>query len=322
MSKNIIAWLVISLLFVVGAPDLFAQKYPNHPITLVIPVPPGDNIDISGRMAAEELSRLLNVPVIPLNKPGASMLIGTDFVAKSKKDGYTIILTNLSGLIQSKVLEPEVVPFDPFNDITPLGSYWASIFLIGVSGKSPYKNLKELIEYQKKNPAPISCGCTGIKSSLGLNVLLFELITGVKMTPVPFTGQPEVTTALLGGHTEAASVSISIAGSHLKSGAIRGTVISAHSAEFPELPTLKELGYKQNLLAGWPNFFVTAGVPKEVLDTLVPAFEKVAKNPAISSKLANLGMPMDYLPPDKVMARMHEEYKTVEELGKRFGMLK
>jgi tripartite-type tricarboxylate transporter receptor subunit TctC len=322
MFRKIMTSVAMALLLLVSVPELFAQKYPHRPITLVIPVIPGDNIDISGRMAAEELSKLLNVPVIPLNKPGASMLLGTDFVAKSKKDGYTIALTNLSGLIQSKILEPEVVPFDPVKDLTPLGSYWASIFLFGVPGKAPYKSYKELLEYQKKNPTPISCGCTGIKSSLGLNVLLLDLITGVKITPVPFQGQPEVATALLGGHTEAASVSISVAAGHMKSGAIKGLVISAHSAEFPDIPTLKELGYKQNLLAGWPNFFVPSGVPKEVIDTLVPAIEKVAKNTAISSKLANLGMPMDYLPPDRVLVRMHEEFKTVEELGKKFGMVK
>ena len=320
MIKRIMVCVVVLLLL--GAPELYAQKYPTHPITLVIPVPPGDNLDVSGRLAAEDLSKSLNVPVIPLNKPGASMLIGTDFVAKSKKDGHTLVLTNLSGLIQSKALEPEIVPFDPFKDLTPLGSYWASVFLIAVSGNAPYKTLNELIEYQKKNPAAIRCACTGVKSSLGLNVQLFQIMTGVKMTSVPFQGQPEVITALLGGHTEAASVSVSIAGSHLKSGAVRGIVISHRTSDFPDIPTLKDLGYKQNLLVGWPNFFAPAGTPKHIIETLVPAIEKVAKNPAISSKLAGLGMPMDYLPPDKVTARMHEEYRTVEEIGKRFGMVK
>jgi len=322
MIKNIITSMVIALVLLVGATDLFAQKYPSRPITLVIPSLAGDNLDMSGRLAAEELSKSLGVPIIPLNKVGASMLIGTDFVAKSKKDGYTILITSLSGLIQSKVLEPETVPFDLFKDLTPLGSYWASIFLIGVSGNAPYKNLRELLEYQKKNPASIRCGCTGVKSALGLNVELFQILTVVKITSVPFKGASESITALLGGHTEAASTSISLLSSHLKSGAIRGITVSSHSPEFPDIPTLRELGYKQNLLAGWPNFFAPSGIPPQVNQTLVSAIEKMVQNPTIISKLANLGMPMAYLPPEKVTARMREEYKTVEELGKSFGMVK
>jgi tripartite-type tricarboxylate transporter receptor subunit TctC len=306
----------------VGVGELSAQKYPSRPITLVIPTIPGDNLDMSGRLAADELSKLLGVPVIPLNKAGASMLIGTDFAAKSKKDGYTILIVNLAGVIQAKVLEPEIVPFDPFKDLTPLGSYWASIFLIAISGNAPYKNIKELLEYQKKNPAPFRCGTAGPKGASGLNADLLQIVTGVKVTSVPFKGGSETVTALLGGHTEAASSSVSLLGAHLKSGAMRGIAISSHSPDFPDIPTLKELGYKQNLLAGWPNFFAPAGIPKEVNQTLVSAIEKMVKNPGIISKLANLDMPMEYLPPDKVLARMHEEYGIVQELGKRFGMVK
>ena len=322
MSKKIIAVVLPALLLFVGVPDLLAQKYPSRPITLVIPTIPGDNLDMSGRLAAEELSRQLKVPVVALNKAGASMLIGTDFAAKSKKDGYTILIVNLAGIIQSKVLEPEVVLFDPFKDLTPLGSYWASIFLIAVSGKAPYKNLKELLEYQKKNPAPVRCGVAGAKGASGLNAELIQIVTGLKMTSVPFKGGSESVTALLGGHTEAASSSVSLLGPHMKSGAMRGIAISSHSPDFPDIPTLKELGYKQNLLAGWPNFLAPSGIPPQVNETLVSAVEKMVKNPAIVSKLANLGMPMEYLPPDKVLERMHEEYKTVQELGKRFGMVK
>ncbi len=322
MLKKIFTFVMAALFLLGGVTEILAERYPSRPITLVIPIPPADNLDMSGRLAAEELSKSLKVPVITLNKPGASMIIGTDFVAKSKKDGYTILIVNLAGIIQAKVLEPEIVPFDPFKDFTPLGSYWASTFLIGVSGKAPYKTLKGLLEYQKKNPAPISCGSAGAKGASGLNVELMKIVTGVKMTSVPFKGGSEGITALLGGHTEAVSSSVSLMAPHLKSGAIRGIAISSKNTDFPDIPTLKELGYKQNLLAGWPNFFAPAGIPAPVVKTLVSAIEKMTKSPVVTSKLANLGMPMAYLSPAQVAARMHEEYGTVEEIGKKFGLVK
>ena len=103
-----------------GASELFAQKYPDRPITLVIPMAPGDGLDIAGRLMAEELSKLLKVPIVPLNKPGATATLGTDMVVKAKKDGYTILLTNSASIINAKVLQPEIVPYDPFKDLTPL----------------------------------------------------------------------------------------------------------------------------------------------------------------------------------------------------------
>ena len=322
MLKKSFTFVLAALLLFGGVRELLAERYFNRPVTLVVPTIPSDNLDMSGRLAAEELSKLLGVPVITLNKPGASMIIGTDFVAKSKKDGYTILIVNLAGIIQAKILEPEIVPFDPFKDLSPLGSYWASTFLIGVSGNAPYNSLKELLEYQKKNPDPLRCGSAGVKGASGLNVELIKILTGVNMISVPFKGGSESITAILGGHTEAVSSSISLLGSHLKSGAVRGIAISSKNNEFPDIPTLKQLGYKQNLLAGWPNFFAPAGVPAPVLKTLVAAVEKMTRNPAISSRLGNLGMPMEYLPPDKVLSRMQEEKKIVEEIGKKFRMVK
>ena len=118
--KCLLIVLVMALLLSI-APQLYAQKYPNQPITLVIPLAPGDAGDVAGRTMAEEMSRLLKVPVVVQNKPGGGLTIGTDLVAKAKKDGYTIALTGNTPLIAGRIINPETVPYDSFKDLTPLG---------------------------------------------------------------------------------------------------------------------------------------------------------------------------------------------------------
>lgn len=321
LKKISILLMAIAFLFC-SASDLLAQKYPDRPITLIIPMAPGDGLDIAGRLMGEELSKLLKVPIVPLNKPGATATLGTDTVVKAKKDGYTILLTNSASIVNAKVLQPEIVPYDPFKDLTLLGmsTVWPMVFVI--RSNAPYKNLKELVEFIKKNPEKIRCGTAGFKSISDFNVELFKMLTGIEMTAVPFKGASPSVTALVGGHVEVGSLTITPYLGQIRSGEVKAIVTSKSFPEFPDIPTLKQLGYRQDLIDVWSAFFAPAGVPVEVTETLVPAVEKVVRDPAIYSKLAELGMYQEHLPPDKLLAKMQEEYKTVEEVAKRYGMMK
>jgi len=320
MKKKISLFLIIFVIVILNYTITFAQKYPDKPITLVIPMAPGDGLDIAGRMMADELSKILKVPIVPLNKPGATATLGTDMVVKAKKDGYTILLTNSASIVNAKVLQPEIVPYDPFIDLTPLGmsTVWPMVFVIRTD--APYKNLNELIEYIKKNPSKVRFGTAGFKSISDFNVELFKVLTGLEITTVPFKGATPSATALIGGHVEVGSLTITPYLSHIKSGKVKPIVISKKFPEFPEIPTLKELGYKEDLIDVWSAFFAPAGVPSEVTETLIPAIEKVVKNPEISSKLIPLGMYQEYLPPNELLIKMKKEYKLVDEVAKRYGM--
>lgn len=323
MLKKISVFVVTVALFLGCGSQLFAQKYPDHAITLVLPMAPGDALDICGRLAAEELSKLLKVPVIPVNKPGASATVGTDFVAKAKKDGYTILSTNSAALINSKILQPEIVPYDPFKDLAPLALYNNGVFALAVRSDAPYKSVKEVVEYAKANPGKLRCGTAGVNSISDFNVGLFKMLNGIEITAVPFKGAAPGVTALLGGqHIEIYSTSVTALLPHLRSGELKAIAISHHFPEIPDIPTLVQLGYKQNLLVVWNGFYAPAGIPNQVTETLVPAFEKVVRDPTLSSKLAALGMFTEYLSPEKLLARMQEEYKTIEEIAKKFGMMK
>lgn len=308
--------------FLVSATHLHAQSYPNQAINLVIPLAPGDATDIAGRTMGEELSKLLKVPVVAVNRPGGGMTIGTDSVVKAKKDGYTILLTTSPALVSNRILNPETASYDPLKDLTPLGLSTRTPILLAVRQDAPYKNFGELVEFGKKNPAKVRVGTVGPGSAGHLNVEMINSLTGAGLTMVPFKGGAPGITAILGGHVEGAAFSLGALSSHLKSGALRGMVISSHFPDHPEIPTLLQLGYRQNLIGVWFGFFAPAGVPAEVTKVLVPAIEKAVKEPAVASKLASLGIVQDYQSPEKLVAEIREEHKIVEEIAKKAGLVK
>jgi len=316
---RVLAVVMTGLLFSGAAAS--AQGYPNRAINLVLPFAPGDE-DLTGRVMGEELAKLLKVPVVPANRPGAGATIGTDNVVKAKNDGYTILLAPSAALISSRILNPETVPYDPFKDLTPLGLATRSPLIFVVRNDSPFKTFAEMIEFSKKNPGKLRAGTFGAGSLGHFAVEIVNSLTGAGITMVPFKGAAPAVTAVLGGHVETAVPAIGTVTNHLRSGAMRGLVISQKFPEFPGVPTLAQLGYRQNILEVWWAFFAPAGVPAEVTAALVPAIEKVAKNPAVSGKLAALGIVQDYVPPNRLVADMREEYKLMEGIAKKAGLVK
>ena len=321
MLRCIIGLLSIASLFF-SAPYVHAQSYPNQAINLVIPLAPGDAADVASRTMGEELSKLLKVPIVVVNRPGGGMTIGTDSVVKAKKDGYTILLTTNAALVSNRIINPETASYDPLKDLTPLGLSTRTPILIAVRQDAPYKSFGELVEFTKKNPGKVRVGTVGPGSAGHLSVEIINSLTGAELTMVPFKGGAPGITAILGGHVEGVAFSLGALSSHLKSGALRGLVISSRVPDRPEIPTLPQLGYRQNLLGVWFGFFAPAGVPAEVTKVLVPAIEKAVKEPAVAAKLANLGIVQDYQPPDKLVDEIREEQKTVQEIAKKTGLIK
>ena len=320
MKRLLILLFAVSVLSI--APQLYAQNYPNQAITVVIPLAPGDAGDVAGRTMAEEMSTLLKVPVVVQNKPGGGLTIGTDLVAKAKKDGYTIALTANTPLIAGRIINPQTVPYDSFKDLTPLGLATRTPVVLTVRGDAPYKRFADLVEFSKKNPGKIRVGTAGVGTAGHFALALINSATGAGMTMVPFKGASPAATALLGGHVEAALVGIGTISGHMQGGQVRGLLVSSKSPPFPDVPMLTEVGYRQNIYGVWYGFFAPAGVSKEVIAALVPAIEKAVKEPTYVAKLGALGMVQDYVPPDKLAMEMREEYKSVEEIAKKAGLVK
>jgi tripartite-type tricarboxylate transporter receptor subunit TctC len=321
MMKGLLSLTTAAMLSMASV-HLGAQGYPNQAINVVMPLAAGDAADIACRAMAEELSKLLKVPVIVINKPGAGGTLGTDSAVKAKKDGYTILLTNNAALIYNRILTPESVQYDPFKDLTPLGLATRFPLLLIVRPDAPYKTFNELVEFSKKNPGKVRVGTVGAGSVGHFTLEIINSLTGAGVTMVPFKGASPGVTALLGGHVEGGLLALGTLVSHIKSGAMKGILATNKIPEYPEIPTLAQLGYRQNLFGVWLAFFAPSGVPAEVTKALVPAIEKAVKEPAVVSKLAGLGMIQDYVPPEKLVAEIREEHRTVEEIAKKAGLVK
>jgi len=320
--KRVLGLVTLAVMLLGGMAPLLAQSYPTSAITLVIPLAPGDATDIVGRTMGEEIAKLLKVPVVPVNKTGGGMTIGTDTVVKAKKDGYTLLMAPSSSMSAGRILNPESATYDPLKDLTAFGMAARSPLVLTVRQDSPFKNFREMIDFAKKNPGKVRVGTAGAGTLGHFSTEMINSLTGVNLPTVPFKGGGPGITALLGGHVEAVIYTVGALNTHFKSGAVRGLAISTRSPDLPDVPTLTQLGFAQNFPGVWMAFYGPSGLPADVTRTLTSAVEKVAKDPAIGAKLSGLGIVQEWAPPEKVYAEIRDEHRTLEELAKKIGMVK
>jgi len=308
--------VVLFLTFLVNS--VKAETYPSQPIQMVITLAPGDAGDLTGRTIGSELAKILKTPVVPINKTGGAGTVGTDFVAKGRKDGYTILYT-YSSIVYTYATNPENVPYNPFQDLEPLCLAASVPLLIAVQADSPWKTIQELVDYIKQNPGKIRGSSTGVGSvgHFGYEVIRAE--TGAAITMVPYKGATPGLTALLGGHVEVAIPALSIVSPHLKAGKVRVLLTSKKIPEFPQIPTLTQLGYKHDMSSVWFGFFLPIGVPDSVKKVLISALEKSIKSTDVFNAFQNLGAVEDYKPSGEFKKMMTEEYEMVKDLFKVAG---
>jgi len=271
-----------------AASVLAKSNYPNRPVKIVVPYPPGGASDMIARMVAEKLQKAWGQPVIVDNKAGASGIIGAHAVARAAADGYTILSHNSVLIQQPAVMEK--LPFDPFKDFTPAVLTIKTNNLFAVPIDSPAKTLKEFVEMVKANPGRHNYGSYGIASAAHLHGELFKQQTGIELTHVPFQGSAPMITNLMGGQLSSAFVDIPSTIPQIKSIrplAIAGTL---RVPEIPDVPTFTELGYKSFEPMGWHGFFLPAGAPADIAHTIAKEVEKVLQLPDVSAKLKAIGV--------------------------------
>jgi len=316
-------FLSFAFFFVFGTSlSASAADYPSRNIEMVIPMLAGSAGDITGRLLAEELKKELNANVIVTNKPGGSFTLGTDVVARAKKDGYTIAYANSPAIVYAKALDPKSVPYDPFKDFDPLGVHVYFPQAIVVKSDSPWKTFKDLVDHAKKNPGALRCANPGATSASTFVAELVQSASGIKLTQVPTKGGQQVPLSVLGGHTEMAVGAISVFANHVQNGELRILLITRKLAGFPDVPTLIDLGYKQNTPSGWFGLYGPAGLPAEVKKVLVPAIKKAVESPVIKPKLEKLFYVIDYKAPAEQLKEAQEEYETVSAIAKKLGIQK
>ncbi len=272
-------------------PGALAQGYPTKPVTMVVPFPPGGVADTVGRPVAEAMSRYLKQSVVVENKGGAGGGIGMAQVAKSRPDGYTVLMA-LSSLVvlpeADKILQRP--PMFQINQLKPIARFTADPTVLVVRADSPWKTYAEFMAYAKANPGRISFGSSGNYGTMHVPMEQLKAATSSFMLHVPYTGAGPAVMALLGGQIEALSTGPASVKQHLAAGRLRAL---AHWGEgrlagLPDVPSLKELGvpiqYSQ-----WSGLFVPAGTPADVVDTLRQAAKFAAQDPRAVAAMTAAG---------------------------------
>jgi tripartite-type tricarboxylate transporter receptor subunit TctC len=312
-------WFLIGFVFffcfVLWHRPLLAQTYPTQPIQMVIPLSPGDTVDLAGRAIAAEMSRTLKTSIVIVNKPGGGGTIGADSVVRSKKDGYNLLFA-ISGIYYAHAVNPESVPYNPLTDLDPLCSAVSVPMMMPVLADSPWKNFGELMTYMKQNPGKVRGSSTGVGSVGFFNFEVIRLETGNAINMIPFKGASPALTALLGGHVETSALTLGLISPHVKAGKLRVLLTSQKVHEFPEVPTLKQLGYKRDTMSIRFAFYLPVGVPDSVKKVLVPAIEKAVKTPEVVNAIQQIGAIEDFVPGEEFKKMMTEEYGMVRQLMK------
>ena len=282
---------LVGVLALCSASAAFAQgqAYPNHPIKILVPWPPGQATDLAARMVAEKLVPVLGQPLVVDNRGGAGGTIGADVVAKAPADGYTI-LAGSSGPIS---ISPNVqkLGYDPLKDFAPISLIAINPFVLVVNPSIPAKDVKELIALLKANPGKYSFSSSGSGATSHLMTVLFNSMAGVTATHVPYKGSSQSVTDVVNGQVAYTIETVPGVLSYTKSGRLRAlAVTSAKRAEaLPELPTIAETlpGYD---MFGWIGFMAPAGTPRDLTERFAAETQKVLQDPDIRKRFIALGL--------------------------------
>lgn len=297
-----------------------AQSFPAGPVNVVVPLAPGDAADTTVRALGEDMSRQLNTPVVVVNRPGAGGAVAANSVVQAKKDGQTLLFAQNSALTFRVVLDPQTAQYDPQKDFVPLGLTTRTPSFLVVRSDAPYKTFAEFIDYAKKNPGKVRIGHPGVGSVGDFCIRLVNSLTGAELVGIPHNGAAPVVAALRGGHIEGTVLALGALSAQVKAGAFRALASSSRAPEFPEVQTLKELGYREELFGVWFSFLAPAGIPEAARKSLVDAIEQAVKSPAIAARLAPLGILQTYGTPEQLSAEIREEFKRVSEMAAKSNL--
>ena len=257
-----------TLLLLCTGMTVHAQTWPVRPIRMVVPSAPGGSNDVISRTFAQQLSARLGQSVVIDNKAGAGGTLGTDFVAKSPADGYTLLFTSTS--LTTNAAAGKKLPYDPVKDFVPVAKIASGTFVVVVGKQVPVRNLAEFIDHAKKNPGRLNYGSAGVGGISHLGTELMMAAAHIKMTHVPYKGMAPAFTDLLGGGIQMALPSLASAAPHLRSGSMVGlaTTGATRSALAPDMPTVAESGLPGFQLELWWGLFAPAGTPPSVVARL------------------------------------------------------
>jgi len=319
MVRVLLALILVLLPLASGAAA--QEPYPTRPVTIVAPYPPGGAADLTARPFAPALERALQQPVVVLNKPGAGGAVGTQSVAVAKPDGYTIMLTvfSISTIPEAERLAGRTPPFTR-DQFVPVARLNADPTLLMVRPDAPWKSVKELSDDARKRPNEIIYASAGPNTVAHLAMEAFMQAAGIQLRHLPTTGGGPAMTAVLGGHAAVATLSTGAVSAQMKAGKVRVLASSGGKrlAAFPDIPTMKELGYDAEVYL-WTGLFVRKEVPAHVLKILRDATRKAVQDPEFVAASEKMQMPPAYLDAAEFKAWWDKDSEMLAAVIRRMG---
>ncbi len=295
-----------------------AQAFPSKPITIIVPFPAGSATDNLVRPVAAALQAALGQAVIVDNKPGAQGVIGTQYVARAKADGYTL-LAGSSTTLAANVGLFKSLPYDPGKDFQPIAGLGYTSMMFMVRADSSAKDLKSFLALARKEamPMPVAYG----SSSAQVALALLSKASGVKFTPVPYKGTPQAITELIGGTIPMAIVDVGNGVPHLKAGRLTALAMSGstRSVSAPDVPTLSE-SFSGTQLVTWIGLVAPAGTPQPVVDKLYAAIDSVLATPEMKQRFATISTELEPVSPQDLGKRMERDLVQWTELIRAAGI--
>jgi tripartite-type tricarboxylate transporter receptor subunit TctC len=266
-----------------------AQGYPNKPIRIIVPYVAGGGVDVVGRSIAQELSKHLGQPVIVENKAGAGSNLGSDYVAKSLPDGYTLLLASPANAINMSLYRS--MPYNTQRDLVAVGAVGAVPSVLVVNPELPVKSVAEFVALAKSKPGTLNYGSGGNGTSEHLAAEMFAAMAGVQFTHVPYKGGAAAMTDVMGGQIQLMFSNLLGAMANIRGGKLKPIALAdtARSPALPDVPTFAESGYPEFLVSVWWGVMAPAGTPREIVALLNREINASLAEPAMKERLDGMG---------------------------------
>jgi tripartite-type tricarboxylate transporter receptor subunit TctC len=308
------------MLFVLALPtDRALAAYPDRIIKIIVPFAPGGGTDVVARTLAQEMAKDLGVSVIIENKPGAGTIIGTQSVATSEADGYTLLMGTFANAVNPSLYAK--LPYDQQRDFAPVALVARSFNIVVVNPASPIKSIAELIATAKAEPDKLSYGTYGTGTSAHLAGELFKHMAGVNLTTVPYKGAAPAITDLIGGQIQVMFTTVASAAPLIEGGQLRALAVTSaeRSPAFPALPTVSEAGVPGYDAEAWYGLFAPAKTPPEVIDRVNKAAAAAVKAESFKKLAVNEGLVPVASPPGELDRHFRVEQerwrKVIQDAG-------
>lgn len=284
------AALAVTVGVLTSVAPVLAADFPTKAVTLVVPFPAGGTPDILARVLSDNLRKSLGQTVVVENRPGASGNIGAQAVARAPADGYTLLMCAFGCAVAPSLYKP--APYDIVKDFAPVTMLATVPSVLVVNPQVPANNLKEFIEYAKKNPNKLNSASSGIGGSAHLATELLKTKTGTQIAHIPYKGAGQVAADLLGGQVDMYFDNLPASLASIRAGKLRALAVAStkRSPSIPDVPTFAEAGVPDFLITPWFGILAPAGTPEPVLERLNKEFVAALRSPEVAQRMEQLGV--------------------------------